>query len=71
MTECTIKEAQKLREELGDVLWYIACLASAFDLSMQEIAQANVEKLEKRYPSGYSDRDALARADKGGIDAQD
>jgi len=40
----------ELREEIGDVLWYAACLASAFDLSLQDIAENNVKKLEKRYP---------------------
>lgn len=39
-----------LREELGDVLWYAACLASAFDLSLQDIAEYNVKKLLERYP---------------------
>lgn len=40
----------ELREEIGDVLWYAACLADAFYLSLQDIAKNNVEKLLKRYP---------------------
>lgn len=40
----------ELYEEIGDVLWYAACLADAFDLSLQEIAENNVKKLEARYP---------------------
>lgn len=40
----------ELREELGDVLWYVSCLADAFGLSLQDIAKYNVDKLEKRYP---------------------
>lgn len=43
-----------LREEIGDVLWYAACLASAFDLSLQDIAENNIKKLEKRYPERVS-----------------
>lgn len=39
-----------LREEIGDVLWYAACLADAFGLSLQDIAENNVKKLEQRYP---------------------
>lgn len=40
----------ELYEELGDVLWYVACLADAFDLNLQEIAENNIKKLELRYP---------------------
>lgn len=41
---------EKLFEELGDVMWYVACAADAFGLSLQDIAQNNIEKLLKRYP---------------------
>jgi NTP pyrophosphatase (non-canonical NTP hydrolase) len=37
-----------LKKELGDVLWYINALAHEFDLTLEEIAIANVEKLESR-----------------------
>jgi NTP pyrophosphatase (non-canonical NTP hydrolase) len=40
----------KLKEELGDVLWYCALLAKAFDLDLQEIADNNIAKLMARYP---------------------
>lgn len=40
----------ELYEEIGDVLWYAACLADAFQLSLGDIAQNNIEKLLKRYP---------------------
>jgi NTP pyrophosphatase (non-canonical NTP hydrolase) len=42
-----------LRAELGDVLWYVAMLADACGLSLQEIAAHNVEKLIQRYPEGF------------------
>jgi len=29
-------------------------VASLFDINLQEIAQGNIEKLEKRYPEGFS-----------------
>jgi NTP pyrophosphatase (non-canonical NTP hydrolase) len=47
-------EVDKLTSELGDVLWYIAVLARKYDVSLSEVAQANVEKLKKRYPNGFS-----------------
>lgn len=38
----------KILDEIGDVLWYITRLAIEFDTPLSEIAQANIEKLEKR-----------------------
>lgn len=39
----------KLREELGDVMWYIATLATRFDLDMEDIAAANLGKVTDRW----------------------
>ena len=44
----------KLIEEAGDVLWYIAELACGLNVTMEEIAQRNIDKLKKRYPDGFS-----------------
>ena len=38
-----------LKEEIGDVLWYLAVLADTYDLDLEEIAIDNIEKLQKRY----------------------
>jgi len=37
-----------LSKELGDVLWYVAQLATEADLDLSEIAAANLEKLLSR-----------------------
>lgn len=37
-----------LRDELGDVLWYVAAGAYELDSSLEEIASLNIEKLERR-----------------------
>lgn len=39
----------KLKDELGDVLWYISACADELDLTLTEIAEYNVEKLAKRH----------------------
>lgn len=37
-----------LKYELGDVLWYLAQIATELDLSLDDIAQANIDKLASR-----------------------
>jgi NTP pyrophosphatase (non-canonical NTP hydrolase) len=39
----------QLRDELGDVLWYVAALAHQFDLSLDDIAVASIEKIKDRW----------------------
>ena len=40
---------QRVSEELGDLLWYIANVASKFDLTLGEIATANLDKVQTRW----------------------
>ncbi|MEU2026680.1 nucleoside triphosphate pyrophosphohydrolase family protein [Streptomyces sp. NPDC016469] len=39
----------QLREELGDVLWYVAAVAHRFDLDLDDIAAASLEKTKDRW----------------------
>ena len=57
-------DRDNLVEELGDIRFYMRHLQNLFQITDQEILQYNVTKLSKRYPTGYSDAAALARADK-------
>jgi NTP pyrophosphatase (non-canonical NTP hydrolase) len=41
-----------LAKELGDVLWYVAQLASELGLDLEQIAHANLEKLLSRQRRG-------------------
>ena len=42
---------ERVSEELGDLLWYIANVASKFDLELDEIATTNLAKLKARWTS--------------------
>lgn len=52
----------KLIEELGDVLWYVAALASFYQINLDMAAVKNIEKLRKRYPEGFSSEASINRA---------
>jgi NTP pyrophosphatase (non-canonical NTP hydrolase) len=45
-------DKQALKYELGDVLWYMAQIATELGLSMNEVAEANIEKLFDRLERG-------------------
>lgn len=59
-----------IREELGDILWYVALACEALGMSMHLVARENIDKLQKRFPEKYTNAAAEARADKGGLDAR-
>lgn len=40
---------QQVAEELGDILWYIATVATKFGLDLDAIAKANIKKTEDRW----------------------
>jgi len=41
------------RKELGDVLYYVSMAAQNLGITLEEVAQANVDKLRARYPTGF------------------
>jgi NTP pyrophosphatase (non-canonical NTP hydrolase) len=45
-------QKEKIEAEMGDVLWYLAALAHDCGLSLQVIAEKNVEKLKARQSAG-------------------
>jgi NTP pyrophosphatase (non-canonical NTP hydrolase) len=46
------ERVRRLKLELGDTLYYLTALGQQFDISLEEIIEGNVEKLEKRSKKG-------------------
>jgi NTP pyrophosphatase (non-canonical NTP hydrolase) len=52
-----------LIKELGDIEFYLTGLRYVLDIGRQEVLDANFEKLAARYPTGYTDKQAIERVD--------
>jgi NTP pyrophosphatase (non-canonical NTP hydrolase) len=61
--------SERVTEELGDVLWYVANLAGKLDLSLGDIAQTNLRRLHERWAIG-SDTGPASLLDDGFPDDQ-
>ena len=58
-------DIENIKEELGDLLFYMSNLMKSVGLSFEEVLQHNIDKLSVRYSSGsYSNAQAQERADK-------
>ncbi len=55
-------DKEHLAKELGDVAWYLAAAAAAIDVPLEDILQANIDKLKKRYPEGFEAKKSVERA---------
>lgn len=50
--EMTESRREAIKDELGDVLWYVATLAHDLDLQLDDVARGNVDKLKSRKERG-------------------
>ena len=50
--EINVETREALKAELGDVLWYLAQTCTELDLSLDEVAEANITKLMDRQARG-------------------
>lgn len=56
-------DRESIIKELGDLEFYLTGFRAVLGLSRNEILYANMEKLKRRYPQGYSDKAAVERVD--------
>ena len=54
-------DTDKLLDELGDVLWYVAITADGIGVPFEDIMQHNIDKLRKRYPDGFDAERSIRR----------
>ena len=50
-----------IKEELGDLVWYIANMCNINGWDLRDILDTNIKKLEARYPDKYSNENAITR----------
>lgn len=47
-------DIDNIKLELGDVLWYVAEACDAFDITLDDVAKANIDKLRKRHGDKFN-----------------
>lgn len=52
---------EHLKKEVGDLLWMIAEFCTSFGWELEEVMQANIDKLEARYPEGFTAEQSINR----------
>lgn len=50
-----------IKEEIGDLMWYIANICNINKWDLREILETNINKLEARYPEKFTEDKALNR----------
>lgn len=57
-------DIENVVEELGDIEFYMERIRSVLGISRIQTLQHNIDKLNERYPQGFSNKAAQERADK-------
>lgn len=61
--QCHEIDLTHLKDELGDVFWYLMLALDACGFSLVEVMSCNVEKLRRRYPDGFDPERSLHRSE--------
>ncbi len=56
-------DVEHVKKELGDCMWMIAETCEAFNISLDDVMQTNIDKLKARYPEGFDTEHSLYRAE--------
>jgi len=56
-----ILDRTNVKEELGDLEWYLAAIRTDLHLTQDEVQEANIEKLRFRFPARFTDKAARER----------
>ena len=56
-------DREHLKKELGDIAWYLAEAATALDIDLSDVLEANIDKLKKRYPEGFEIQKSVERTE--------
>ena len=51
--EPTTELRMKIKNELGDVMWYVQQILIAMDWNLHDVLAENTKKLSGRYPDGF------------------
>jgi NTP pyrophosphatase (non-canonical NTP hydrolase) len=54
-------DAVNMKEEMGDVFWYLAIMCDELGITFEEVWEKNIAKLSKRYPEKFTEELALNR----------
>ena len=54
----------KLKNELGDVMWYAQQIMIAMNWTLEEVLAENTKKLSGRYPDGFETEKSENRKDE-------
>ncbi len=50
-----------LKEEVGDIMWYIARICSLYGWDMKDVMDINISKLKARFPEKFTEENAITR----------
>jgi len=50
-----------VKEEIGDIMWYIANFCTVMGIELDELLHANLDKLKLRYPDKFDTDKAINR----------
>lgn len=61
-------DRENVIEELGDLCFYLEAACQSIKMKRADIEELNMAKLFERYKDGYTDQQAITRADKAGAE---